>query len=31
MFSHRSFLMLGGDATDILNLIKGGYEILDCH
>ncbi len=31
MFSHRSFLMLGDGAADILSLIKGGYEILDCH
>jgi hypothetical protein len=32
MFGHRSFLMLGGDSpADILSLIKGGYEILDCH
>lgn len=27
MFSHRSFLMLGDGAADILSLIKGGYEI----
>lgn len=31
MFGHRSFLMLGDGATDILSLIKGGYEILDCN
>lgn len=32
MFGHRSFLMLGSDSgTDILSLMKGGYEILDCN
>ncbi|GHT65528.1 hypothetical protein AGMMS50239_25490 [Bacteroidia bacterium] len=31
MFGHRSFLVLGGGAADIVSLIKGGYEILDCH
>ncbi len=31
MFSHRSFLMLGGGATDIISLIKGGYEVVDCN
>lgn len=31
MFGHRSFLMLGsGGAADILSLIKGGYEVIDC-
>jgi len=30
MYGHRSFLVLGGGAADILSLIKGGYEILDC-
>jgi len=30
MFGHRSFLMLGGGAADILSLIKGGYEIKEC-
>jgi hypothetical protein len=27
MHSHRSFLVLGGDASDIVSLIKGGLEI----
>jgi len=27
MFSHRSFLVLGGGAADIISLIKGGLEI----
>lgn len=32
MFGHRSFLILGGgDAANIMSLIKGGYEILDCN
>ena len=32
MFGHRSFLVLGGGgATDILSLIKGGYEVSDFH
>lgn len=31
MFSHRSFLMLGGGASDIMSLIKGGYEITTCN
>ncbi|HCO66305.1 MAG TPA: type VI secretion system needle protein Hcp [Dysgonomonas sp.] len=31
MFGHRSFLVLGGDAADILSLVKGGLEILDCN
>jgi len=30
MFGHRSFLVIGGGAADIMSLIKGGYEILDC-
>lgn len=32
MFGHRSFLMLGSaGAADIISLIKGGNEVLDCH
>lgn len=31
MFSHRSFLVLGGGAADIVSLIKGGHEILNCN
>jgi hypothetical protein len=31
MFGHRSFLVIGGGAADLMSLIKGGYEILDCH
>lgn len=32
MFSHRSFLMLGGDgAADILSLVNQGYEASNCH
>jgi len=31
MFGHRSFLVIGGGSADLLSLIKGGYEILDCH
>jgi hypothetical protein len=32
MFGHKSYLVVGGDgAADIVSLIKGGYEILDCH
>ena len=31
MFSHRTFLVIGGGAADILSLIGGGYEILDCN
>lgn len=27
-FGHRSFLVLGGGAADILSLVKGGLEIL---
>lgn len=31
-FGHKSFLMVGSvDAADIVSLIKGGYEILECH
>ncbi|MEN9917609.1 MAG: hypothetical protein RL662_45 [Bacteroidota bacterium] len=30
MSSHRSFLVLGGDAADIVSLVKGGIEILSC-
>jgi len=29
MFSHRSFLVIGGGAADIFSLINGGYEIQD--
>lgn len=29
MFGHRSFLVLGGGAGDILSLVKGGFEISD--
>lgn len=32
MFTHRSFLMLGpGAGSDIVSLIKGGYEIANCN
>ncbi len=32
MFGHRSFLMLGSaGAADIISLIKGGYEVSNCH
>lgn len=31
MFGHRSFLVLGGGAADIVSLVKGGLEILDCN
>jgi len=31
MFGHRSFLVIGGGAADIMSLIKGGHEILDCN
>lgn len=31
MFSHRSFLVLGGGAADIVSLIKGGLEISNCN
>lgn len=32
MFSHRSFLVLGGDgAADIVSLMKGGFEVSNCH
>jgi hypothetical protein len=31
MFGHRSFLVLGSEATDITSLTKEGYEILDCN
>ena len=31
MYGNRSFLVIGGGAADILSLIGGGYEILDCH
>jgi hypothetical protein len=31
MHGHKSFLILGGNtAADIVSLIEGGYEILDC-
>lgn len=31
MYGNKSFLMLGADSpADLLSLIKGGYEILDC-
>ncbi len=31
MYAHKSFLMLGPDTgTDIMSLIKGGYEIQEC-
>jgi len=29
MFSFKSFLYLGSDATDVISLIKGGYELSD--
>ncbi len=28
MYGHRSFLVLGGEAADIVSLVKGGLEIL---
>lgn len=28
MFGHRSFLVLGGGAADIVSLVKGGLEVL---
>ena len=28
MYGHRSFLVIGGGAADIVSLIKGGLEIL---
>lgn len=31
MFSYRSFLVLGGDAADIVSLTKGGLELADCN
>ena len=31
MFGNRSFLVIGGGAADIMSLVKGGYEILDCN
>jgi len=31
MYAHRSFLLLGGGAADIVSLIKGGHEISNCH
>jgi hypothetical protein len=31
MFGHRSFLVLGGDAADIVSLLSGGLEILHCN
>jgi len=31
MFGHRSFLVFGGGAADIISLIKGGYEISKCN
>ena len=31
MFGHRSFLLLGDGAADIVSLIKGGFEISNCH
>lgn len=31
MFGHRSFLVLGGGAADIVSLIKGGMEISNCN
>ncbi|GHV31001.1 hypothetical protein FACS1894177_04620 [Bacteroidia bacterium] len=27
MYGHRTFLLLGGSAGDILSLIKGGFEV----
>jgi len=30
MFGHRSFLVLGGGAADIVSLVKGGLEISNC-
>lgn len=30
MFSHRSFLALDGNSTDIVSLTKGGLEISTC-
>jgi hypothetical protein len=30
MYAHRSFLVLGGGAADIISLVKGGYEIANC-
>ncbi|MEN9919314.1 MAG: hypothetical protein RL662_1750 [Bacteroidota bacterium] len=30
MFTHRSFLVLGGGAADIVSLAKGGHELLHC-
>lgn len=29
MFGHRSFLVLGSDASDLMSLMKGGYELLE--
>ena len=32
MFGHRSFLMIGDtSAADIINLVKGGPEVIDCN
>lgn len=31
MFGHRSFLVLGGEASDIVSLVNGGLEILECN
>ena len=31
MYGHRSFLVLGSGAADIISLIKGGYEISKCN
>ena len=32
MHGNRSFLIIGaGAAADIVSLVRGGYEILDCH
>jgi len=30
MFGHRAFFIIGDSPADILSLIKGGYEVLDC-
>jgi len=30
MFGHRSFLILGDSAADIVSLIKGGFETSNC-
>lgn len=31
MFGHRSFLVLGGGVADIVSLLSGGHEILNCN